>query len=118
MGSAVTPAVVRHSKQYSVRRAFGTRRKGGSFFAREVPVLLVLAEGNVVVDVYPHYEADRPVTIRDFLRHILADPTSLYGGRRTFSAGDVARLRQLRRSLKVRLTDDSVALIRAMREGR
>lgn len=49
---AVIPSVRR---KFGIRRVFGSRRKSGSFFGREVPALLVYEdEGEVPVDVYPH----------------------------------------------------------------
>lgn len=118
---AVTPAVVRHSKDYSVRRAFGTRRHGGAFFGLGVPALLVFEGlGDVPVDVYPHYERDRVVTIRDYLLRLVQTPGEARATEHRLTPQCVARLRQLRRDLfgdRV-LAGDSVELIRAAREGR
>lgn len=118
---AATPAVVRHSKAYSVRRAFGTRRRGGDFFARGVPALLVYSgEGGLPVDVFPHYQEDRPVTIRDFLVQLLEDPGRALGSGRRFTSEAVAGLRRLRRELfRARhVPGDSTRLIREIRQGR
>lgn len=119
-GLAVLPAVVRHSRDYSVRRVFGTRRRGGVFFGRGVPALLVFREGNrFPADVYPHDDRGRPVTIRDFLQELLAQE----GEEREaagFTLETVERFRRLRRRLTGgrKLPDDSVEIIRAAREGR
>ncbi len=115
---AATPAVERHSRSYSVRRAFGTRRRGGQFFGRGVPALVVENDRGKVTDVYPHYEGERPVTIRDFLLRVLSDPTRLRAPGEGFGPQDVERLLRIRRRLAARMTDDSVAIIRAAREGR
>ncbi|HWP63318.1 MAG TPA: hypothetical protein VNO86_07605, partial [Candidatus Binatia bacterium] len=112
-------AVVRHSRRYSVRRAFGTRRHGGLHFGRGVPALLVYeTEAGVPTEVYPHHEGERVVTVRDALVHILQDRRP--GGRRgQLDGAAVARLREVQRRLTpVRLRDDSVAIIRALREAR
>lgn len=118
---AATPAVVRHSKTYSVRRAFGTRRRGGEFFGRGVPALVVYrGAGGLPTDVYPHYEGDRPVTIRDFLRRLLEDPGSALGSGPRFTPETVASLRRLRHTLfqAREVPGDSTDLIRQAREGR
>lgn len=118
---AASPAVIRHSKMYSVRRAFGTRKRGGDFFARGVPALLVYrGESRVPADVYPHYEGDRPVTIRDFLLLLLEDPGRVLGPRPGLTREAVAGLRRLRRELfrGREVPGDSTRLIREAREGR
>lgn len=118
---AAAPAVIRHSKEYSVRRAFGTRRRGGGFFARGVPALLVYrGEGGLPADVYPHYEGDRPVTIRDFLLRLLEDPGWALRPAPGLTREAVADLRRLRRELfrGREVPGDSTRLIREAREGR
>lgn len=63
---AVPPSVRR---QYGVKRVFGTNRYAGSRFGRGVPALVVL-DGGRPVDVYPHEEEGRIVTIADYLRRL------------------------------------------------
>lgn len=63
---AVPPAVRR---QYGVKRVFGTNKYAGSRFGRGVPALVVL-EGGRPVDVFPHEEEGRIVTIADYLRRL------------------------------------------------
>lgn len=117
---AVTPAIRRHSRAYSVREAFGTRRRGGQHYGRKVPALLVLADGSEAVeDVYPHREGDRFVTIREFLDRLLEDP-----GRYLERSGGglnpraLARLRRAREEIfgGRSLPDDSTKILRRARE--
>jgi hypothetical protein len=59
------------SKKLGIRRVFGTRRRSGCFFGKEVPALLVYEEGSEnPVDVYPRDELGRTVTIREFLEQL------------------------------------------------
>ena len=68
---AWAPAV---SKKFAIRRVFGTRRRSGCFFGREVPALLVYEDGSRhPVDVYPQEKLGRTITIRDYLTDLLAD---------------------------------------------
>ncbi len=118
--SAVVPAVHRHSKEYSVRRAFGTRKRGGIFFGRGVPALLIYrAGGEIPVDVFPHYEGTRAVTIRDFLLRLLKNPGEVMRPTTGLTPGTVASLRRLRRRLfgTSGVPGDSTVLIREAREG-
>ena len=57
-------------KRYSIRRVFGTARESGRYFGRQIPGLLVY-EDESVVDVYPHDEKRRIVTIIEFLEELL-----------------------------------------------
>jgi hypothetical protein len=60
------------SRKLAIRRVFGTRRRSGCFFGREVPALLVYDEnGDHPIDVYPHEELGRIVTIREYVRKLL-----------------------------------------------
>ena len=62
------------SKKYGIRRVFGTRRRSGCFFGREVPALLVFENNRErPVDVYPHEELGRTVTIRDYLQDLIPE---------------------------------------------
>lgn len=63
---ACSPSVVKH---IGVRRVFGTKRRSGVFFSKQVPALLVYKEGAYPSDVYPHQKPGRGpvITIRDFL---------------------------------------------------
>ncbi len=63
---AVPPSVRR---QYGVKRVFGTNKYAGSRFGRGVPALVVLEDGRPV-DVYPHEEEGRIVTIADYVKHL------------------------------------------------
>ncbi|MFC2036110.1 hypothetical protein ACFLUJ_08355 [Chloroflexota bacterium] len=63
---AVIPSVF---KKFGIRRIFGSRRRSGCLFGREVPALLVYQEGrDHPIDVYPHDEGQgRILTVREFL---------------------------------------------------
>jgi len=65
---AVGPSVI---KKYRIRQVFGTRRQSAIFFGKKVPALLVY-EGNVAIDVYPHQTILGYVTIRDYLKRLLS----------------------------------------------
>jgi hypothetical protein len=52
-----------------VKRVFGTNKYAGSRFGRGVPALVVLEDGRPV-DVYPHEEEGRIVTIKDYVTHL------------------------------------------------
>jgi len=66
---AMIPSVF---KKFKVRQIFGSRRRSASFFAREVPALLVFEKTeNQPEDVYPHEEMGRIITIKDFLERLL-----------------------------------------------
>lgn len=55
-------------KKYRVRQVFGSKRRAGGLFGREVPALLVYESGKAYpVDVLPHRRGTRLVTIRAFL---------------------------------------------------
>jgi len=59
-------------RKYQVRQVFGSKRRAGFLFGREVPALLVYeSEGQYPVDVYPHRAGGRTVTIRAFLEDLL-----------------------------------------------
>ena len=66
---AVVPSVF---KKFGIRRVFGSRRRSGWSFGREVPALLVYEEGEEYpADVYPHDEGQGTVrTIREFLYNL------------------------------------------------
>lgn len=62
------------SKKLAIRRVFGTRRRSGRFFGKEVPALLVYDEDcGHPIDVYPHEELGRIITIRDFLKKLVEE---------------------------------------------
>lgn len=67
---AVPPSVRR---QYGVKRVFGTNKYAGSRFGRGVPALVVLEDGRPV-DVYPHEEEGRIVTINDYMERLGGGP--------------------------------------------
>lgn len=61
-------------KKFRIGKVFGTARKGGKYFGREVASLLVyellVYENDQLVDVYPKIEKGRLITIEDYLRGI------------------------------------------------
>ena len=62
---AVVPSVL---KKYRIRKVFGSQRHSASAFGRGVPALLVYEDnGDVPIDVYPHENLGRIVTIYEFL---------------------------------------------------
>ncbi len=66
---ACTPSIVKGRMGYRVRQIFGSRRQSGAFFGKGVPALLVYEEeGQLPVDVYPHEELGRLITIKEFLQ--------------------------------------------------
>lgn len=55
-------------KQYQIRQIFGTQSKSGGFFGKNQPALLVYQkESKHPVDVYPHDENGKRISIEDFL---------------------------------------------------
>jgi hypothetical protein len=72
---AILPSVYR---KYRVRQMFGSRRQAGLFFGRGVQALLITDTTNQTPgDIYPHEQADRVVTIHDFLSELRAQTTKL-----------------------------------------
>ena len=66
---AVIPSV---RKKFGIRRVFGSRKRSGYLFGKGVPALLVYDhEGEYPVDVYPHKEVGRIITIEEFLQELL-----------------------------------------------
>ena len=63
MRVAVVPSVRR---RYRVAQVFGTHKYPGAYFGRSVPALVVLEDGRPV-DIYPHEEEGRVVTIADYV---------------------------------------------------
>jgi len=57
-------------KKHEVTEIFGTGTATGLFFGRQVPAL-VLFENERAVDVYPHQEAGRMVSIHEFLERVI-----------------------------------------------
>jgi len=67
---AWTPSI---AKKFGIRRVFGTRRRSGCYFGREVPALLVYEDDSESpIDIYPREELGRTVTIEEFLTDLLA----------------------------------------------
>jgi len=64
---AASVAIAKGYLAYRVRKIFGSARESGKYFGRQVPALLVY-EDNKIVDVYPHEERGRLITIEEFLR--------------------------------------------------
>jgi hypothetical protein len=54
-------------QKYSVRQMFGSRRRSGWLFGRAVPAMVVWGASGEAVDVFPHDETGRIVTICDAL---------------------------------------------------
>jgi len=61
---ATTPAM---KNKNSIRQVFGSRKHSAFMFGLGVPALLVKTSTGEVVDVFPHQESERIVTINDFL---------------------------------------------------
>ena len=60
------------TKKYKIRQVFGSRKRSGCFFAKEVPALFVYEDIEYPIDVYPHEEKGRKVvTIKEFLEKLL-----------------------------------------------
>jgi len=57
-------------KRYRIRNVFGTARESGRYFGRQVPALLVY-ENDDVIDVYPHDEKRRIISIGEFLEQLV-----------------------------------------------
>jgi hypothetical protein len=119
---AVIPSVW---NRYAIRQVFGTRRRGGVFFGREVPALVVFSNGDLSpVDVYPHQEGGDIVTILNFLSSFLKNPTrkhAEYGAPDNgLSLQKIKELEQLRARLfgDQVLEGDSTRIIRDARESR
>jgi len=119
---AVVPSVW---NRYAIRQVFGTRRRGGAFFGREVPALVVLANGDKSpVDVYPHLEGEHIVTIRDFLASFLKEPARYLRqhepGKGSLSLDKIEQLQLLRKEIfgDEVLSGDSAKIIRRVRESR
>lgn len=64
---AALPAV---RNKYSVRQVFGSRSRSGWLFGRGVPAMVVQGPLGEAVDVFPHNEAGRIVTIHDALNSL------------------------------------------------
>ena len=61
---------VRH--KFGIRQVFGSRRKSASCFGKGVPALFVYEhDREQPIDVYPHQELNRVITIRDFLASLV-----------------------------------------------
>lgn len=119
---AVVPSF---SNRYAIRQVFGTRRRGGSFFGREIPALIVMANGdNSPMDVFPHQEGGNIVTIRDFLASFLKEPARYLRLRKiatgTLSLEKIEKLVQIREEVfgDQILSGDSAVVIRDARESR
>jgi hypothetical protein len=67
--SVILPSI---KKKYKISGVFGTRTSAGSFFGKEQPGLVVFEDGEVL-DVYPHDENGRRMTIADFLKEKIAE---------------------------------------------
>lgn len=67
--SVIVPSI---KQKYKISGLFGTRRASGCFFGRERPGLVVYREGATTpVDVYPHDENGRRITVADYLKERL-----------------------------------------------
>ena len=67
---AVVPSV--HQK-FGIRRVFGSRRRSGCFFGKEIPAILAYEEGEQYPHhVYPHEEGQGQVrTIYEYLQDVM-----------------------------------------------
>lgn len=65
---ACVPAI---RKKYKIKNIFGKRGSGGLFFGRQIPALLVIKDGKPI-NVYPHREGGRLITISEFLENLVA----------------------------------------------
>jgi hypothetical protein len=60
-------------KKYRVRQIFGSARHSGWLFGKQVPALVVYSSGShVPEDVYPHDELGHTLTIKEYLKTLLA----------------------------------------------
>lgn len=68
-GKAIGSSV---SREYAIRRVFGSRKHSGRLFGKGVPALFVYEDEESVfpTDVYPHEEGNRTVTVRDYLEDL------------------------------------------------
>jgi hypothetical protein len=58
-------------QKYRIRQIFGSRRKSGVFFGKEVPALLVYKEkGGLLQDICPREERGKIITIKNFLENL------------------------------------------------
>jgi hypothetical protein len=64
---AMWPAVAR---PYEVEAMFGSGTYGGILFGGDVPALIIESDSGEVLDVYPHRESKREVTIREVLTKV------------------------------------------------
>ena len=59
-------------KKLRLRQVFGTRRRSGCFFGKEIPALLVYEEDmKYPVSIYPHEKNGRIITIKEFLETLI-----------------------------------------------
>ena len=89
-------------KKYRVRQVFGSKRRAGGLFGREVPALLVYESGKPYpVDVLPHRRGTRVVTIRAFLDDLAAtvEQHGVTPPARTRDDDLVARMDRLRKKI-------------------
>lgn len=66
---ATTPAM---KNKNPIRQVFGSRKQSAFMFGLGIPALLVQTSTGEVVDVFPHKESERIVTINDFLSSLPA----------------------------------------------
>jgi len=58
-------------KKFRIRRVFGSRRHSGWLFGKGVPALLIYEKGKKYpIDVYPHEERGRIITIKEYLEKL------------------------------------------------
>ncbi len=57
--------------RHGIRRAFGSRADGRSWFAKHTPALLVFDDGDRPIAVYPHVQGGRKVEIIEYLTNLL-----------------------------------------------
>lgn len=104
-------------RKYQVRQVFGSKRRAGFFFGREVPALLVYeSDKRSPVDVVPHRRGTRTVTIRTFLDDLVKTVENTAATPEARKPDDVLVTRMDR--LRKKIGPIGVAVAHLVREGR
>lgn len=102
-------------RKYQIRQVFGSKRRAGCFFGREVPALLVYEPGKPYpLDVLPHRRGTRTVTIRAFLDDLVKTLEGATPEPRRPDEVLIARMDRLRK----KIGPLGVSVARLVREGR
>jgi hypothetical protein len=68
-------------KKYRVRQLFGSARRSGWLFGKQVPALVAYRSGSQVPeDVFPHVAGGRIVTIREYLEKLVCRHSGIEHG--------------------------------------